>query len=161
MGLMCLLAVHLLKCQSNLCLYPGSRLLILCFYIASIWLWCFLWVENKLDGNYTRMLLAILNKSWKLHPTKQQMYGHLPSIKKTIQVRWTKHTGHCWRSKDQIISDILLWTPSHGRAKAGWPARTYIQQLCTNTECSIEDLPGAMDDRDGWQERVREIRAGG
>ena len=33
--------------------------------------------------------------------------------------------------------------------------KTYIQQLCR-----LEDLPGEMDDRDGWQERVREIHAG-
>ena len=69
--------------------------------------------------------------------------------------------GHCWRSRDKLISDIFLWTSSHGRAKAGWPARTYIQQLCADTGCSLEDLPGAMDDRDGWWERVREIRSGG
>ena len=66
----------------------------------------------------------------------------------------------CWRSKDELISDILLWTPSHGWAKVGRPAITYMQQLCANTGCSLEDLPGAMDDIDGWQERVREIRAG-
>ena len=59
----------------------------------------------------------------------------------------------------EIISDILLWTPSHGLAKAGWPARTYIQQLCANTGCSPEDLPEEMDDREGWQERVRDIHA--
>ena len=40
----------------------------------------------------------------------------------------------------------LLWTPSHGRAKAGWPDRTYIQQLCADTGCSPEELPEAMDD---------------
>ena len=28
--------------------------------------------------------------------------------------------------KDELISDVLLWTPSHGRAKVGWPARTYL-----------------------------------
>ena len=28
-------------------------------------------MEKKLDGNYTRMLRAILNKSWRQHPTKQ------------------------------------------------------------------------------------------
>ena len=28
-------------------------------------------IEKKLDGNYTRMLRAILNKSWRQHPTKQ------------------------------------------------------------------------------------------
>ena len=27
------------------------------------------------------------------------------------------------------ISDVLLWTPTYDRAKAGRPARTYIQQL--------------------------------
>ena len=117
-------------------------------------------VEKKLDGNYTRMLPAILNKSWRQHPTKQLLYGHLPPITKTIQVRRTRHAGHCWRSKDELISDILLWNLSHGRAKAGRPARTYIQQFCADTGYSFEDLPGAMDDRDGWQEKVRMIRAG-
>ena len=96
--------------------------------------------EKKLDGNYTRMLRAILNKSWRQHPTKQQLYGHLPPITKTIKVRRTIHAGHYWRSKDELISDVLLWTPSHGRAKIGRPARTYIQQLCADTGCSLEDL---------------------
>ena len=67
-------------------------------------------MDKKLDGNYTRMLRAILNKSWRQHPTKQQLYGHLPPIMKTIQVRRTRHAGHCWRSRDELISDILLWT---------------------------------------------------
>ena len=31
-----------------------------------------------LDGNYTRMLHAVLNKSW--NQAKLQLYGHLPSI---------------------------------------------------------------------------------
>ena len=84
-------------------------------------------MEKKHDGNYTRMLQAILNKSWKQQPTKQQLYGHLPPITKTIKVRRTRHGGHGWRSKDELISDVLLWTPSHGRAKAGRPARTNIQ----------------------------------
>ena len=116
---------------------------------------------EKLDSNYTRMLQAILNKSWQQHPTRHQLYGHLPPIMKTIQVRQTRHAGHCWRSRDEVISDVLWWTPTYGRAKAGWPARTYIQQLCENTECSPEDLPEAMNDREKWRERVRDIRASG
>ena len=87
-------------------------------------------LEKKLDGNYTRMLRAILNKSWQQHPTRHQLYGHLPPITKTIQVRQTRHAGHCLRSRDELIRDVLLWIPTHGRAKAGRPARTYIQQLC-------------------------------
>ena len=118
-------------------------------------------MEKRLDGNYTRMLWAILKKSWRQLPTKQQLYGHLPPITKTIKVRRTRHTGHCWRSRDELICDFLLWTPSHGREKAGWPAGTYIQQLFEDTVCSPEDLPEAMNDREEWRERVRDICAGG
>ena len=116
-------------------------------------------LEKKLDGNYTRMLRAVLNKSWRQYPTRHQLYGHLPPITKTIQVRQTRHAGHCWRSRDELIRDVLLWTPTHGRAKAGWPAQTYIQQLCEDTGCCPEDLPRAMNDREEWRERVRDIRA--
>ena len=118
-------------------------------------------LERKLDGNYTRMLRAELNKSWRQHPTRLQQYGHLPPITKTIQVRRTRHQRHCWRSKDELISDVLLWTPTYGCAKVGRPARTYIQQLCEDTGCNPEDLPEAMNDREKWRERVRDIRAGG
>ena len=109
-------------------------------------------LEKKLDGNYTRTLRAILNKSWRQHPTKQQLYGHLPPITKTIKIRRTRHAGHCWRSNDEFISEVLLWTPSHGRIKAGRPARTYIQQLCVDTVYSPGDLSEAMDDRERWRE---------
>ena len=76
-------------------------------------------MEKKLDSHYTTMLRALSNKSWRQHPTKQELYGHLPPITKTIQVRRTRHAGHCSRSGDELISDILLWSPSHGRAKIG------------------------------------------
>ena len=118
-------------------------------------------LEKKLDGNYTRMLRAILNKSWRKHPTKHQLYGHLPPITKTIQVRRTRYAGHCRRSKDEPISDVLLWTLTYGRAKAGRPARTHIQQVCEDTGYSLEDQPEAMNDREKWRQRVRDIRASG
>ena len=90
------------------------------FQVVSILLYgCTTWtltkrLEKKLDGNYTRMLRAILNKSWRQHPTKHQLYGHLPPITKNIQVRWTRHAGHSWRSREELISNVLLW-PSKSR----------------------------------------------
>ena len=86
--------------------------------VVSILLYgCITWVlikrlKKKLDGNYTRMLRAILNKSWRQHPIRHQLYSHLPPVTKTIQVRRTRYAGHCWRSQDELISDVLLWTPN-------------------------------------------------
>ena len=102
-----------------------------------------------------------MNKSWQQHPTRDQLYGQLPPVTKTIQVRRTWHAGHCWRSKDELIIYVLLWTPAYGQAKAGRPARTYIQQLCEDTRCNPEDLPEAMNDREKWWERVKDIRSSG
>ena len=56
----------------------------------------------------------------------------------------------------ELISDVLLWTPSHGRAKVGRPARIYMEQVS-----AYEDLPKSMDDRDGWRERIRDMRTDG
>ena len=117
-------------------------------------------MEKKLDGIYTRTLQALLNKVLGQYTTKQLLYGHQPTITKTMQVRRTRHAGHCWRRRDELISDIFLRTPSHIRAKAGRQSRTYIQHFYADSGCNLEDLPGAMVDRDGWGRRVREIHAG-
>ena len=130
------------------------------FIFNSLWVWRQIAIQLQFCWLVYRVLLrAILNKSWQQHPTRRQLYGHLPPITKTIQVRRTRHAGHCWRSRDELIRDVLLWIPTHGRAKAGRPARTYIQQLCEDTGCCPEDLPRAMNDREEWRERVRDIRA--
>ena len=100
-------------------------------------------LEKKLDGNYTRMLRAILKKPWRQHPTRHQLYGNLPPITKTIQVRRTRHAEYRWRSRDKLIRDVLLWTLTYGRAKAGRPARTCIHQLCEDTGCR----PARSDER--------------
>ena len=120
--------------------------------------------SNKTAGEEARRQLyknAVSNLEQVLaaNPTRHHLYGHLPPITKTIQVRRTRHAGHCWRSRDELISDVLLWTPTLGRAKARRPARTYIQQLCEDTGCCPEDLPRAMNDREKWRQRVRDIRA--
>ena len=108
-------------------------------------------LHKNLGGNSTRKLRAILNKSWKQHPTKQQLYGYLPPISKPIQIRRTRRMWHCWRSKDELISNVFLWTLHTLRVSFGRLTRTYQEQLCTDTGCSLEDLPEATDDRDEWR----------
>ena len=105
-------------------------------------------MENKLDSDYTRICEQYWTSSGGSTPKKQ----YLPPITKTIKIRRTRLAGHCRRSRDEIIRDVLLWTSLHGRAKAGRQARTYIQQLCANRGCSPEAQPKTMDDR-GWRER--------
>ena len=51
-------------------------------------------MEKKLDGNYTRMPRAIVNKSCRQPPTKHQLYSPRLPVTKTIQVRRTRHVGH-------------------------------------------------------------------
>ena len=70
------------------------------FQAAVVWILlygCTTWtltkrMEKKLDGKYTRMLRAIFNESWGQHPTKLQLYGHLPHITKTIKVRQNRQS---------------------------------------------------------------------
>ena len=64
----------------------------------------------------------------------------------------TVYAEHCWRSKKESVINVLLLTPSHGRTSVGRLVINYLQQLCTDTGCSQEDLLEAMDDRDVWQE---------
>ena len=130
--------------------------------ISTIFIWEILSLcRDAVDVFCCPKLRAILNKSWRKLPTKRPLYDHLPPIKKTIQVRRARDAGHCWRSKNELVSDVLLWTPTYGLPKAGRPARTYIQQLCEDTGCNPEDLPEAMSDREKWREMVKDIRAGG
>ena len=112
---------------------------------------------RKLHKNVESSIKQVLATT----PHETSAVRTLAPITKTIQVRRTRHAGHCWRSKDELISDVLLWTPTHGCARVGRPARTYIQQLCEDTGCNPEDLPEAMNDRERWRETVRDIRAGG
>ena len=55
--------------------------------------WCTYWILKKhekknLNAIYTRMLRAILDKSYKQHLRKQLLYGLLAPISQTIQEKW-------------------------------------------------------------------------
>ena len=88
-----------------------------------------------------------------LPPLIIRLYGHLPPITDVIKERRTRFAGHCWRSKDEIISDVLLWTLKHGHTRVGRLCKTYIKQICEDIGCQPEDLSHAMEDRADWKER--------
>ena len=107
-------------------------------------------LETELDENYTRLLYGAVNKSWKQHPTEQQLYGHIPPITQTIQLRRARQLGNAVEVRTKLINDILLWTPTHGHTSVGHLAKTYIRQLCMDTGCCLEDLP-----RPTWKDGKR------
>ena len=53
-------------------------------------------------------------------------------------------------NKERLITNILLRIPSHGHTSIDQPAKAYINQLCMDTGCSLEDLPNAIANRDIW-----------
>ena len=78
-----------------------------------------------------------------------------------FQVRRNRHAEDSWRSRDELIRDLLLWTPSNGRAGVGRPARNYLQMFRADTGCSLEDLLKAKDKRGREREWVGGIRVSG
>ena len=91
-------------------------------------------LEKKLDGSYTRMLRAFLNRSWREHPINKELYGNIPRLSSTIRQQWLRFDGHCWRNKEELAGDVLLWEPTHGNRKRGKPMMTYINQLEKDSE---------------------------
>ena len=96
-------------------------------------------ILSQLKESNVSMLLAIFINHYSCC-----YFGHLLPISKTFQVRRTRHARLRKWSKDELISNVLLWTPSHGRASVGRPAKFYLRQLCTDARCRFEDPPGAM-----------------
>ena len=111
-------------------------------------------LESKLDGTYNLMLRAILNISWRQHSTKLQLHGPILDISTILREQRMRFTGHCWRAKQELASDLLLWSPNHGKRRVGHPAINYIDQLCRDTECLPNNLSALLQDQDGWLDRL-------
>ena len=73
---------------------------------------------------------------------KQREYGYIPPISQPIKIRQTRHNEYCWWSKDELVSYVLRWTPTHRHTSISRSARTYTHQICADTGFILEDLPG-------------------
>ena len=106
-------------------------------------------LEKRLNGNYTRMLRAILNRSWKDHAKNKDIYGNIMDICTSIRQQRLRFSGHCWGSKLELASDVIIYHPTHGKRKRGRPRRKYVDQLMDDTLCDINEIKKAKEDRDG------------
>ena len=90
--------------------------------------------------------------------TNKELYSNLPKIIDTLMIRRPQFIGHCWRKKDEVISDPLLWEPMHNTRKRGRPATTYVDQLRNDTGLSIAELKSIMGNRKEWMKLVNGVR---
>ena len=90
---------------------------------------------EELDGNYTRMLTSNLKQVLAQHPRRQPTVRPPASLsRKLFKLDEQDTQDTAGEARTKLVRDVLIWTPTHGQAKAGRPARTYIQQLCEDTD---------------------------
>ena len=87
-------------------------------------------LRKRVDGDYTRMQRAVLNKFWKHHPTKHHLKNH-------PRRKW--QSEHCWRSRDEFKSDFFVCTPTQRHTSVDRLAKSYMHHLCVDTGCNDED----------------------
>ena len=84
-------------------------------------------LKKKHGRDYTKILWTFLNKSWKQHSSKLQLYSHLAAISKTSQEKGAKHIGLIWLG-------WILWHNNHCRFfYAEFSLYIYIEyMICKN-----------------------------
>ena len=113
--------------------------------------------HNRLDGTYTQLLRRVKNLSWKKHPTLADIYGDLPRISQTLRQRRAQFAGHCARATNELSTSLLFWGPRPlGRRSR---KLTYPAIISKDTGIPVDELSGAMQDRNVWREIVKSISA--
>ena len=115
-------------------------------------------MENRLDGTYTKLLRKALNVSWRDRMRNTELYGQLPSITDVIRTRRLRFIGHVWRREEETLHKLLLWDPSHGRRSRGRPKKTFVDQICEDSDVPREYLARFMKDREEWRRIVNDVR---
>ena len=113
--------------------------------------------QRRLDGCYTRLLMRVLNLSWRNHPTLEIIYRDLPRVSTLVCKRRVQFAGHCARASDELVSSFVLWR--HPSSKNRSRKLTFPDRIKRDTEIPEENLLGAMQDREYWKGVVNAISA--
>ena len=103
---------------------------------------------KKLDGTYTQILRMVLNIHWTHRIKNEILYGTLERLSNKIRRRRLKFAGHCLRREDDVVSDLVLWQPTHGTRMRGRPRNSNIKTLERDTGLRENYLRAAMMNRD-------------
>ena len=111
-------------------------------------------LEARLDGCYTRLLMMVLNKNWRDHPTKEEIYGDLPKVSEVLRARRLSFAAHCARRQNEPVSRLVFWNPTQGTRSQGRPSLTYPKLLSQDTGIPQQDLLNLMNDRVQWRKFI-------
>ena len=106
---------------------------------------------KQLDGTYTRILRMILNVHWSQKVTNEVLYGAIENIFTKIRRRFLKFAEHCLRRDDEVVSDLVLWEPTHGTRIRGRQPESYIRNLERQTGIPASEMRVAMMNRAVWR----------
>lgn len=70
-----------------------------------------------------------------------------------------RFVGYCWREKQELAGDVMLWTHCHDERWVGRQTIIYIDQLFYDTGCHPNDLPTLKQYRDVWRDKLKNVRA--
>ena len=103
------------------------------------------------------MLRVVKNVTWRQCVTNKVLYTGLPRISTTIREGCLWFSGHCWRSKNKVVGDLVLWEPKHGKRSIGGQASTLILLICwrltpgsPETACRQQWMTGLAGEREPW-----------
>ena len=113
--------------------------------------WTLTVCRHKTGRSIYKKLKVVKNVTWGQRITNEVLYAGLPRISTTIRERRLRFSGHCWRSKHEVVSDLALWESKQGKRNVGGQARTFVDLLEADTGDPRDCLPAAMDDRVGWR----------
>ena len=105
------------------------------------------------------MLRVVLSFTWRYSITNDDLYGKLSKITAVLKDRRLRSVEHMWRTKEELVCQLLIWKPKQGTRKRGKPAITYVDQLINDTGLSTKELKNAMEDREIWKILVDDVRA--
>ena len=113
--------------------------------------------QQRLDGTYTNLLRRVQNIHWSSHASLREIYRELPPISARLAKRRLLFAGHCCRAEGEVVSHLLLWSPSHLPVRSR--RLTFPKVISRDAGFDVEDLRAAMCDREVWRDVVRGISA--
>ena len=96
---------------------------------------------------------VVKNVTWGQHSTNEVFIVGLPMISTAVRERCYRSSGHWW-SKNEVVSDLVLREPKHGKRSVRARARTFVDLLEADTAVPRNYSPAATDNWTGWRKRA-------